>query len=177
MKFPLVIVASLAVCGSLCAQTQDRKMLDRMLKPDMDLGNPLQTKEFNPGGSMELRAASYSSRGFDPSKQANIKEFAFTRSFLGIKNPWFGNKVFETGTPGDWQQKSMWGADKTVDVRTAPATAFYDSEKPANLGNSIVPVQPFEARGAAQGAVSQVTDKISEKMTIDEVRELLNKNR
>jgi hypothetical protein len=40
-----------------------------------------------------------------------------------------------------------------------------------------VPTGEFALRGAAQGALDTVTDKVHRKMTIDDVRELLNNAR
>jgi len=41
----------------------------------------------------------------------------------------------------------------------------------------VVPVRQYIPQPSAQGAVNKITDKINNKMTIDEVRELLNKPR
>ncbi|MDX2079565.1 MAG: hypothetical protein SFU53_02155 [Terrimicrobiaceae bacterium] len=168
----------LVVLGaSAFAQTQDRKLLDRMLKPDLQQGNPLGGKEFNPGGAMELRAAGDSRRAFETGANAGIREFPFTRSFLGVKNPWFGNKVYDARKAGEWADARAFGSDRTFEARDARVTTFADENKKANFGSPEVPVQPFLVRGGAQGALSEISEKVSKDMTIDEVRELLNKPR
>ena len=40
-----------------------------------------------------------------------------------------------------------------------------------------MPLRPFLGRGGAQGSLDQIADKVKKEMTIDEVRELLNKPR
>jgi hypothetical protein len=38
-------------------------------------------------------------------------------------------------------------------------------------------LQPFLVQGEAQGAMQQISDRVKKEMTIDDVRELLNKPR
>jgi hypothetical protein len=106
-----------------------------------------------------------------------LKEFAGTRSFLGIKNPWFGNRVFETKTAALSKSGGLGKLDAAYPVRDALTREFPSSEKQANLGNSTVPVRPFLVRGESQGALEQLSTKINKEMTIDDIRELLNKPR
>ena len=110
-------------------------------------------------------------------KSAPMKEFAGTRSFLGIKNPWFGNRVFETKSAALSGGGGLGKLDAAYPVRDALTREFSSSEKKANLGASDVPVRPFLARGESQGAFEQLTEKIHKDMTIDDIRELLNKPR
>jgi len=160
------------------AQTQERKLMDRMLKPDLQRGNPFQSRSYSGGGAMALRPAQMGGRTFEGAKGANIKDFAFTRSFLGLKNPWFGKKVCETKDASLWSKSVVMNADKEVPVRKAEAVgSYYSSGKTANFGSPVVPVREFIPAPASPGAVSQITDKIKDKMTIDEIRDLLNKPR
>ena len=64
------------------------------------------------------------------------------------------------------------GLNKTTDV-----AAYYAATKNAAFGSPVVPVSTYVPAPAAEGAVSRITDKITKKMTIDDIRELLNKPR
>jgi len=167
----------LGASGLGYSQTQERKLMDRVLKPDMEQSNPLQTKSFSQASSVALRKARESKDSYAGVRDAYIKEFAYTRSFLGIKNPWFGGKVYDTKRASLLTKSAILNADREVPVKKAEAASYYDATKGAYFGSPVVPVRPFIPQPAAQGSVSGISDKINHKMTIDEVRELLNKPR
>jgi hypothetical protein len=54
---------------------------------------------------------------------------------------------------------------------------FADSSKKADAPKPEGASKPFLVRGEAQGALQQISDKVKKEMTIDDVRELLNKPR
>jgi hypothetical protein len=85
--------------------------------------------------------------------------------------------VFSTGS--STYQTQGWLADKdaTYRVKVAKTGSFSSASKTASTPSSAVPTQAFTLRGAAQGALDQDSSKLHKEMTIDEVRELLNKSR
>ncbi|MEI6034955.1 MAG: hypothetical protein WCS65_11835 [Verrucomicrobiae bacterium] len=151
--------------------------MDRILKPDMQKTNPLQGKTFGKTSSVMLRAAGETKGGFSGVRDASIRAYPFSRSFLGIQNPWFGGKVYDVRAASTSSKSALMNAGRAVPVKKAEAAGYSDAAKGANLGSSEVPVRTFIPQAGAQGAVSQMTEKINGKMTIDEVRELLNKPR
>jgi hypothetical protein len=177
MRNSLVPALALAVAfpAFLAAQEQDRKLLDRIQRPDMELANPMQKKTFTGGGGVQIREAPIA-REFAGTKQAGVKEFA-TRSFFGIKNPWFGKRSFEAREAPLFARGGPANLDKPFRTSDARIREFPAADKQAALGNSTVSVRPFLGRGGAQGSLDQISDKIKKEMTIDEVRELLNKPR
>jgi len=145
--------------------------MDRIMKPNREMANPLQSKSFSGTSSVPLRKAPAASQGFYGVKDATIKDFS-THSFLGLKNPWFGGRVFATkgeAALSRYDTKNA-GITKTTDV-----AAYYGATKSAISGTQVVPVSTFVPEPSAKGAVSRMSDKITKKMTIDDVRELLNK--
>ena len=171
------LLALLALPAFLGAQEQERKLLDRIQRPNMELTNPMQGKSFNGGGGVEIKDATVGRQAFTGAKSPLLKEFAGTRSFFGIKNPWFGNRVFETKPASLSKSGGLGKLDAAYPVRDALTREFPSSEKQANLGTSTVPVRPFLVRGESQGALEQLSTKINKEMTIDDIRELLNKPR
>ena len=155
------------------SQTQEAKLYDRIMKPNMQLGNPLRNKSFSGTPTVPLQASSAGSQAFYGVKDATVKDFS-TRSFLGLKNPWFGSKVFDTK---DAPSISTYDVKRAGFNKAADAAGFYGATKGADFGSPVVPVTPFVPEPAAKGALSRISDKINNKMTIDEVRDLLNKNR
>lgn len=165
----------LALPVLLSAQDQDRKLLDRIQRPDMSLSNPMQNKEFSGGSGVQILDAPIA-RSFAGTKEARTKEFA-TRSFFGIKNPWFGERVFESREAPLFARGGPANLNEPYPVSEARVREFPDSDKQASMADSTVAVRPFLNRGEAQGSLDQISDKIKKEMTIDEVRELLNKPR
>ena len=170
-----ILIAAL-LFGSLVSgfsQTQEVKLVDRIMKPNREMANPLQNKSFTGTSPVSLKSSPAASQGFYGVKGATVKDFS-THSFLGLKNPWFGGRVFATkgeASLSKFDTKNA-GANKTTDV-----TAFYGAGKSASSGTGVVPVSTFVPEPKANGAVSRISDKVTKKMTIDDVRELLNKPR
>ena len=123
---------------------------------------------------MEMKSASIGKTPYDAGKTANLKEFSGARSFLGIKNPWFGNRVFET------KAAPLSGAanlNSSFPVRDAASGEFSASDKKARVGSSDLNLRPFLISGKSAQGLDQISDKISKEMTIDDIREILNKPR
>jgi hypothetical protein len=64
---------------------------------------------------------------------------------------------------------------KSYDVKQASTATYVAASKKANSSKTEVPQKPFLVQGGAQGAMQQISDKVKKEMTIDDVRELLNK--
>jgi len=176
VKTVLITFLLAASIVSAFSQTQERQLLDRVMKPDMELGNPLQNKAFSGESTLSAKTSPVASNEYPGLKDARVRDFT-TRSFFGIKNPWFGGKVYKAEGADTWSKYVIPNAGREVPVKKAEAVGFYDEKKTAFFGSPVVPVQEFIPQPAAQGAVSRISDKINNKMTIDEVRELLNKPR
>ena len=171
------LLALLALPAFLGAQQQERKLLERIQRPDRELTNPMQTKSFNSGGGVGIKDAAMGRHAFAGARSTPLKEFAGTRSFFGIKNPWFGNRVFET-KPAEFSKSGGLGnLNAAYPVRDALTQEFPSSKKQAGVGTSSVPIRPFLVSGEAQGALEQISGNLSKEMTIDDIRELLNKPR
>jgi hypothetical protein len=153
----------------LCAQEQERKLIDRLLKPDLTLQNRAQNKEFatkSTSGDRELKT-----RRFFWQHKTNPKTFSDTRSF--------SVRSFQTGSFQNQREMAASLPSKTVDksdfafeTRTVEVRPAADSEKKIS-GNDFAGNRAFVAQGKSQKALSARKPPL----TIDQVRELLNKNR
>jgi len=168
------LIAVLALPVPLRAQQQERKLLDRIQRPNMELTNPMQAKSFEGGGGMEMKSASIGKTPYDAGKTANLKEFSGARSFLGIKNPWFGNRVFETKAA---PLSGTANLNSSFPVRDAASAEFSASDKKARVASSDLNLRPFLISGKSAQGLEQISDQISKEMTIDDIREILNKPR
>lgn len=166
-----VILTLLASVWPTSAQEQERKLVDRLLKPNMSLTNPAQEKQFSAtGASFDKRAPS---KNFYPRKNSHTKSFAGERAFATA--PFATPPDFRAGdSRANIPAKSpvtktgaVYFASNAHGTRVAP-------ESGATLAAAtFAGNRPFLGRGKSQKALS-AQDK---PLTIEQVRELLNKNK
>jgi hypothetical protein len=152
------------------AQEQERKLLDRLLKPDMSLQNNAQEKQFVAGGATVEKKAR--------TKQFHVRERSFHKQFQGRRN--VTTREFNTATSRFGRAE----ANVTTRHRIPNAELTYstpgyrevraarDAEKTAE-STAYSGTRPFTPRGKSQKFLS-AQDR---PLTIDQVRELLNKNK
>lgn len=153
----------------LNAQEQERKLIDRLLKPDLTLQNRAQNKKFAIKSTLGDRPLK--PKAFFWQHKSNPKTFSDTRSFStrsfrtsSFKN----NHKTAASLPAEAVNKSDFAFEtQTVEVRPTA-----ESEKKIS-GNDFTGNRPFVAQGKSQKALSVRKPPL----TIEQVRELLNKNR
>ncbi len=153
------------------AQEQEKKLADRLLRPDMSLANPAQNKKFSAVGGTSVDKK-FVANPFSTGDEATSKSFGGTKSFF--------SRVFGTGT----FSRAEAAASAKANAEIAYANTQFatresslvrpssDSAKPARV-REYADQRPFLGKGTRQEILSQ-EDK---PLTIDEVRELLNRNK
>jgi hypothetical protein len=167
----LMLVMLLMSRTALYAQEQERKLMDRIMTPDMSLGYSMQGKAFYGGGS----------GSYGGTKDANVKDFYFVQKFTAksfdakdydAKSFWQGN--FQFATKGA-DVKSHPAADKAFDTKSAPVKEANDAGKGYGTADHGYATHENEAKGkTSQNHLDEVY-KGDRRMNIDEVRDLLNK--
>lgn len=168
-----MIVASMALLASIpatFAQEQESKLVDRILKPNMSLVNSAQNKQFRTAGASVAKRAP--AKNFDTANKSLAKPFAGERAFSAQQ---FAARPFQAGD-----------AVANISTRSAPpkteivyvASAADSTRLAPENGNSLAATpfagnRPFLGRGKSQKALSARDTPL----TIEQVRELLNKNK
>jgi hypothetical protein len=156
-----------AICllaGTARAQEQERKLVDRLLEPNMKLENSEQNKQFT--GASAVTAKSASTRSFYVANNKLTKTFAGTRE---VSTQPYPSKQFAT------QPANLPSPEKPRTFATADARGV----KPARESSTkyatreFAGSRPFLDQGKSQKALHQQDHPLS----IDDVRELLNKNK
>jgi len=153
------------------AQDQEKKLVDRLLKPDMTLQNDAQNKKFVGDGSVSVN------------KRANVGTFFIhqkprSKSFSGtrdVSTTQFYSQTYRGGRTGyevSSQQtlansKATFANQTARGIRDAPQSAKKVASR-AYAGN-----RPFLDEGKSQKSLNRQNDPL----TIEQVRELLNKNK
>ena len=151
------------------AQEQDGKLVDRLLRPDVTLQNSAQGKQFTAGGALVEKRAT--------TKDFHFRQKQFAKNFAGDRT--YATKEFAAQEFPQRDTKANvpstgWAANARKTYGTRPAWAI----GAAPDGDKLVHVtqfrtRPFLGRGKSQKALSQQDTPL----TIDQVRELLNKNK
>jgi hypothetical protein len=151
------------------AQEQENKLVDRLLRPDMTLQNGAQRKTFTAAGAPLDRHATV--RDFYWQEKTNAKKFSNTpelssqqynsRSFHGSKDS------ANLNTRAVPKSDLAFGTQTVAGVHTVT-----NADKKAS-SREFAENRPFLGKGKSQKALSQHDAP----MTIDQVRELLNKNK
>ena len=170
MVFRALTVAILFALPAV-AQQQEQGMMDRIMNPKADKANPMGEKAFKaaPFASSEFQET----KGYGGVKEVGTKEFG-TRSFFGIRNPWFGKKVYETRAAEELTRYIL--SDKSFASHSVESKPARDASKRAAGVDGAVDARDFLARGKSQGSLNN-TYPSGSALSIEEVRELLNRNR
>jgi hypothetical protein len=163
-----------SACGF--AQQDEKKLLERILaKPDMSQINPMNGKKFDGGGFfLKKPAANSSAFGYD--QKISTEKYGNVRSFLGLKNPWIGKRIYDANTATVWSKTLIANGNTAFPVETAKTQKFYQADRKAARREDPVRTSPYLGKGSSQGRLDQISDKIDKNMTIEQVREILNKN-
>jgi hypothetical protein len=159
--------------AALCcvrAQDQEKKLVDRLLKPDMALQNDAQNKKFIGDGSasMNKRAnvGTFLFHQKSHSKSFGTQDFSttqfYSQTYRGGRT---AHEVSSQQTVGN--SKAAYANQTASGVAKAPQSGKKVSSR-AYAGN-----RPFLDQGTNQKSLN----KKNEPLTIEQVRELLNKNK
>lgn len=164
MRVALFTFAFLAFATAACAQEQERKLVDRLLNPDTKLSNPDQNKKFNGGTEAPTRSAS--------TKAFYVSEKKLTKSFLADRQAptsTFSTRNYTT---------------KPATVPTSPPMKVFQTKKARDISTNSSSTKKYATRDFAgnrpflgQGKSQKALHAQDRPLTIDEVRELLNKNK
>lgn len=170
MLFRLMCVAILFATPAL-AQQQEPTLMERITNPNLNQGNPMGDKAFE---AASFSAKKFSAtRGYGGVKSMATKEFG-TRSFLGIRNPWFGKRTYETQAARELTRYVL--SDKSFASKSVDVKSSHDAGRRAAGLDGAVDARAFLARGKSQKSLDN-THPTGKPLSIDEVRELLNRNR
>jgi opacity protein-like surface antigen len=168
-----LFAASLSLLAALsCARAQDQesKLIDRLLKPDMTLQSSAQNKKFVADRTSISKQATVGT--FYVQKRSNSKSFYgmrdfFTRQF--VSHSYSGQRT----ASGISSHQPIGNSRPAYAAQSArgPRDAFESEKKVAS--RSYADNRPFLDQGKSQKSLTRK----NKPLTIDEVRELLNKNK
>jgi hypothetical protein len=161
----------LAGFSSAGAQDQEPKLLDRLLKPNRTLQNSAQNKKFVADGASVDKHARVGT--FYLQQKSKQKNFSGTRDFAAQQ---FNSRSFNQADDGrakSLSQQPVANSQRSYATSTAPnLRAAYEASKTTET-RDFSGKRPFLDRGKSQKSLSRQNPPL----TIEQVRELLNKNK
>jgi hypothetical protein len=156
------------------AQEQERKLLDRLLKPDTSLANSAQNKKFS-----NTRSASFdkplSLRPFYSPKKTAPKTFPEEREFTPRQ---FAARHFRAGdsTANISPRSELKNSDTLV---ATPVASAGTRVAPESTTNATTPVREYAGNRQFldQGKSQKSLSAQNKPLTIEQVRELLNRSK
>lgn len=175
-QFPVrfvVLFSALLLCAHVSqAQQQERKLEDRIMRPDTTLGSREQNKSFG-------NYKTFQSAGSD---RAAVRDFYFTQKYspksyqtkdFATKNHWAGDFKYATNEANTKGRYTIPNSAKGYE--TKPMEVKDARERGKNYAAGAYATDSFKADGKTQKILDAKYANQKPK-TIDEVRDLLNKN-
>ncbi|HJT80829.1 MAG TPA: hypothetical protein VJ719_06505 [Chthoniobacterales bacterium] len=151
-------------------QDQERKLVDRIMKPDMTLENDAQNKKFTADRTSVHKKAHVGTFNFQ--QKAAPKQYRRTRDFSAQQ---FNSHQFnqtDHAVANNLSGKKSSTASYSEAAKTSATRTARDQNK-SRTSRDYAGTRPYLEQGKSQKSL----DRKNKPMTIDEVRELLNKNK
>lgn len=160
----------LAALATLRAQDQEAKLVDRLLRPNTELKNSAQNKKFIADRRSINKQATVGT--FYLQKKSYAKQFGGSRDF----SSWEFNARSFRGSKGQANTTSrsqILNSERKYSTRMTNDLRVARDVRKTTSGGKFAAQRPFLGKGKSQKALSQHDTPL----TIDQVRELLNKNK
>jgi len=160
----------LIVLSCVHAQEQESKLVDRLLRPDTTLRNNAQNKKFIADGASINKRATVGT--FYVQEKSNSKSFSETRDFSARQ---FNSQSFHgtRSASGISSQQAVGDSRPAYATRTARDVRDAPQSDKKVASRSYAGNRPFLDQGKSQKALNRQNPPL----TIEQVRELLNKNK
>jgi len=164
---PTICLACLCFSASW-AQRQETSLVDRLLRPNMELQIKAHGKKFVASSAVVEHRGSVGTFLLQPNRTE--KSFANTHALTTAEYP--SSRSFSARTISSTQDRS---ANPPRLVETASVRDVHSANTPDHAGTSRIfaDQHQFEEQGKSQKSL----DRQNPPLTIDQVRELLNKNK
>jgi hypothetical protein len=169
VRWPPTICLTCLCFSASWAQQQEASLVDRLLRPNMELHNKAQGKRFVASSAVVERRGSVGTFVLRPNRveKSFVNTHTLTTSEYPSRSVTAGRTISSaqnqsTNTPGPVETSSV----RDIHSANAPHTAGTNSRMFADQ-------HQFREQGKSQ----KTLDRQNPPMTIDQVRELLNKNK
>ena len=171
MRLPVIFLFFLLGVCVLSAQEQESKLVNRLLKPDTSLKNPAEGRQFVAPGTVSIDK-NVSTPTFSSREKPAAKSFPVKRDLTPVE---FSTKPSPAShSVADLSSRSRpVGTDTDIVAPPAPGVRLAPESAAVSPVREYAGSRPFLVQGKSQKAL-QTKNK---PLTIEQVRELLNKSK
>jgi hypothetical protein len=164
------VALALLLCSAsaLSAQEQEGKLMNRLLRPSMTLGNSSQNKKFMADKTSVNREARVST--FYLQKKADPASYSSTRQFDTGE---YSSRTYQVTNGTSLMAARSTSPMHSYETPSARASVELRDSHNTVSASGFAGNRPFLDKGKSQKAL----DRKNKPMTIDDIRELLNKNK
>lgn len=171
MRWVFLLLCLTSLPFPVGAQEQERKLADRLLRPNLKLVNSAQDKKFA-GAEVTPVNKKFVAKSFSTVDERTVKRFSSEKNISAKR---FATEKFTRTeqTPNTQAKAKMASANAEFVTRKSSLVQTASDEGKVAATRDYPVGRPFIGKGTRQTILSQ-EDK---PLTIDEVRELLNKSK
>jgi hypothetical protein len=168
----ILVCFCLTICATVArAQVQEGKLVHRLLKPDMTLANSAQNREFVAAGGTPVDRK-FEAKSFYAGDDHISKSYGGLKDFLA--HPFWAKKFARAEASADGKANAEIAYAKSK-FETNESSLIHTSNEASKQAavHGYADNKPFLGKGTRQKILSQQDHPL----TIDAIRELLNKNK
>ncbi len=178
-RLVLLATAVACLCVAVCtagAQEQERKLLDRIMHPNMDLHFDGFERTFDTKASNRDRQAAVHPFGFG-ARSANMKagDGAFHAKTFNDGRGSFTTGDFAVKPATAVDRQVVPGGDRMFATRSVDVREDRAANKTASNRQFVNAQKPFLVPGKRQDTIDELRQQ--KNLTVDQIREILNKSR
>jgi len=172
------LAASLLILGGWVMPVQSQQIGDlqeRLLNPQVEGEHEIGSRKFQ--SSAVVQQKTFTTSDFTGAKPFQAAPYE-TKRFLGIKLPWFADKKADSKAFSGSNDQFRTSAWQNATVSDFEGSTFSQVRRATAVENTVYPVQSSDPRGAGVRRYWEAfQDKTDREYSLEEVRELLNKER
>lgn len=169
----VVLVAGLP----LLAGGDDRPLLERVTNPDLERNFKFPNKTYQAPEGVHAKPAATGLSPY-PVKDFRSRAAPEPKSFLGIKNPWFGKKIAETREVDSALISSASDRLTRPDRNSTQSSHSQTESYPITGYQTTTPIETtdYKQRGSRQGALDAINNANRKELTVEDIRKILNRS-
>jgi hypothetical protein len=149
---------------------------ERLLRPEVKENHALQARSFQAPSSLQAKGFQ-EDRKFATEKSEQSGDKFEAPTFLGLKVPWLAKKKMETEAFAGKEQAFATQSANLVKDAERKEKGFAGASREALPVRRAVSVETASVPGTAQRQIDEIYQRGEGPLSVDEVRELLNKPR
>lgn len=176
-RFLILLVLVLAH-SSLPAQTpkKEASLEERLLRPEIQGNHALQARSFQTASNLQTKSLK-EDKQFRTSTANQAGTSFEAPTFLGLKVPWLAKKKLETESFTAKQDHFQTKPSNLTNRENRQEKSFFAADRSTSTVRRAVPVESASIPGSAQTQINDLHQRAQRPLSVDEVRELLNKPR